>query len=292
MTSLTAQSSPARSAAAATAASTDAGLESLAQLLKRYRSDKFWRHHYEHYYEKWFGPLRHVAGLRMAEIGAERGRSLDVWKEYFDNAALIVGLAYGSGTVESSEAGRFGKDERVKVVNGDQSDPAVLAQLCELGPFDVIIDDGSHVPSHMVISFAHLFGKCIKEGGIYVIEDLETSYWNKRQPDGELPKVYNYELNGGGIGQPPPENAVEKFKQMIDVLMRKQLGYEGLSILPGDDQICSIEFGMNLMAFHKCTQEQRKRPPELGVYGPGGAVDEGHMKEYLNQARVTNPVGI
>lgn len=43
------------------------------------------------------------------------------------------------------------------------------------GPFDVIIDDGSHVGEHQWTSFRALIDH-VKPGGWYVLEDLSTSY--------------------------------------------------------------------------------------------------------------------
>ena len=48
--------------------------------------------------------------------------------------------------------------------------------LIARGPWDIIIDDGSHVPYHQVFSFFCLW-KAVVPGGLYVIEDLETNYW-------------------------------------------------------------------------------------------------------------------
>lgn len=45
-----------------------------------------------------------------------------------------------------------------------------------MGDVDVVIDDGSHHMSDIQTSFEHLFPK-INFGGIYIIEDLHTSFW-------------------------------------------------------------------------------------------------------------------
>jgi demethylmacrocin O-methyltransferase len=41
---------------------------------------------------------------------------------------------------------------------------------------DIVIDDGSHISSHVIMSFSTLF-PALSDGGLYVIEDLQTSYW-------------------------------------------------------------------------------------------------------------------
>ena len=62
-------------------------------------------------------------------------------------------------------------------MQGDQGDEQFLDSMArELGPFDIIIDDGSHMSHHVLASFNALFPH-VRPGGIYVIEDLGTSYW-------------------------------------------------------------------------------------------------------------------
>jgi hypothetical protein len=43
------------------------------------------------------------------------------------------------------------------------------------GPFDIIIDDGSHVVSHMIESFRMLY-PLMRPDGFYVVEDVQTSF--------------------------------------------------------------------------------------------------------------------
>jgi len=43
-------------------------------------------------------------------------------------------------------------------------------------PFDIIIDDCSHLGCHTARSFAHLFTKGLRPGGIYIIEDICTAF--------------------------------------------------------------------------------------------------------------------
>lgn len=62
-----------------------------------------------------------------------------------------------------------------KVHTGDASSPQVLAQLVdETGPFDIIIDDGSHINWHQIITLENLISS-VNPGGFYVVEDIHSS---------------------------------------------------------------------------------------------------------------------
>jgi demethylmacrocin O-methyltransferase len=54
--------------------------------------------------------------------------------------------------------------------------PFLDSVLAEHGAPELIIDDGSHINEHIITTFKHLFPR-LKEGGYYVIEDTQTSYW-------------------------------------------------------------------------------------------------------------------
>ena len=51
------------------------------------------------------------------------------------------------------------------------------------GPFDIIIDDGSHLSLHQIGTFEALYGS-LKTAGLYIIEDVQTSYWAQEPWDG------------------------------------------------------------------------------------------------------------
>lgn len=62
---------------------------------------------------------------------------------------------------------------------GSQEDVPFLQRLAsDMKPFDVIIDDGGHTMNQQKTSIAMLL-PLVRSGGIYVIEDLETSYMSK-----------------------------------------------------------------------------------------------------------------
>lgn len=128
-------------------------------------SDKVYRHHYERYYEPWLKDIRCKPGLKIVEIGAERGRSLKVWDDFFTAPETIVGVAYGIS--QSRMFNRLGA--RTFVLWGDQSKNETMQELITKGPWDVIIDDGSHLPSHMIYTMFALW-QSVKPGGLYIIE--------------------------------------------------------------------------------------------------------------------------
>jgi hypothetical protein len=124
-----------------------------------------WRHYLE-IYQRY---LHAFQGRRCTylEIGVENGGSLQIMRDYLGKEARIVGL-----DVNPACAALGGE-----IHIGDQSDPAVLARLVDsCGPFDIVIDDGSHIADHQLVSFFNLF-PALKEGGIYIVEDLHASFW-------------------------------------------------------------------------------------------------------------------
>ena len=148
-------------------------MTSLTTFMNRHGTDKFFTHRYDEEYARHFEPLRDRS-LKILEIGvggygSERrgGEMLKVWRDYFPHSR-IVGL--------DSEPKTLRLGDRVNVYAGNQHDVDYMEGLSEsAGPFDIIIDDGSHRPGDQFTSFATMF-PLMNPGGIYVIEDLETSY--------------------------------------------------------------------------------------------------------------------
>jgi hypothetical protein len=134
-------------------------------------------HKWTHYfatYETIFAPSR-TRALRILEIGIYQGASLRLWRSYFENPeAVIVGIDIDR-TCTRFDSPR----ENVHVRIGNQADPVFLDTVTrDFGPFDIIIDDGSHHSSHLIQSFNHLFVGALKDDGIYVAEDLHANYWS------------------------------------------------------------------------------------------------------------------
>ena len=133
-------------------------------------------HNYTKLYSIYFDPIRN-AKLKIFEIGIGRGGSLKMWKEFFPHAE-ITGM--------DIDDARHMAEDRINIYHGDQTDLNLLNKINEKhGPFDIIIDDGSHIDECTKISFEHLF-PLLKQGGLYIIEDLHTCYWNKGKKENEV----------------------------------------------------------------------------------------------------------
>jgi hypothetical protein len=130
--------------------------------------------HYFRIYEAIFAPYRDRA-LRILEIGIYQGASLRLWRSYFQNPkTIIVGIDIDQSCIRFDSPG-----ENVHVCIGNQADPDFLDEVTrKYGPFDIIIDDGSHHSSHLIQSFNHLFIGALKNDGIYFAEDLHANYWS------------------------------------------------------------------------------------------------------------------
>jgi hypothetical protein len=143
------------------------GRRTLEEIGRSSGTDKISIHGYHSFYQHYFEAWRDRTFI-LLEIGVDEGKSLRMWEEYFEKA-VIVGM-------DIHEKCRRYNTNRTKVVIGDQMDTAFLAKVSkECGPFGIVIDDGCHRMAEQMTSFLKLLPH-VSQDGLYVIEDLETSY--------------------------------------------------------------------------------------------------------------------
>ncbi|HVQ07454.1 MAG TPA: class I SAM-dependent methyltransferase [Allosphingosinicella sp.] len=125
--------------------------------------------HYLPIYDRLFALYR-ARPVTFLEIGVNRGGSLEMWRRYFGAEAVIAG-------VDIDEVCASRVDPPNQVFIGSQADPAFLEDVvARVGRPDIVLDDGSHVAEHQRVSFDTLF-PLLKDGGLYLIEDIATAYW-------------------------------------------------------------------------------------------------------------------
>ena len=192
--------------------------------------DKAMVHGYHRFYEQAFPPFQNKLGLRLLEIGLDKGASLITWLKYFKNAANdgIQGLdcekmpngngrgdfcADGDAILAACVREHVEGCDRLRFFYGSQDDPAFLKRLVQEGAkldpdvmfkgdeppqtwvdggWDIVIDDGSHLPRHQLVSFCALF-PFVRPGGLYIIEDIESSYYNA-----PTPSLYGVKIRDAG----------------------------------------------------------------------------------------------
>lgn len=134
-------------------------------------------HKWVHYLPVYEGLIDRSRPLRMLEIGVFQGGSLAMWRDYLDPGSVIVGVDIDPGCKQFDDPRR-----QVHVrIGGQQDRDFLLSVVKEFGPFDVIIDDGSHMTSHMVESFRQLFATALVDGGLYIAEDVHSNYWKSHR---------------------------------------------------------------------------------------------------------------
>jgi cephalosporin hydroxylase len=129
-----------------------------------------WMHYFD-IYDRHFRPFRGKP-VNVVEFGVSHGGSLQMWKHYFGPRARITGVDIMPKCAQLAE-------DRIDIVIGDQEDRAFLRSLArELGSVDVLIEDGGHSATQQINTFEE-FWPYITNGGVFLMEDLHTSYWPK-----------------------------------------------------------------------------------------------------------------
>lgn len=186
--------------------------------------NKWWHYFevYHQYFQKYTGKA-----VRMLEIGVSKGGSLQMWRHYFGEKAVIVGIDIDRSCQQYEE-------DNVHVRIGSQDDPDFLQKVYEeFGPFDIVLDDGSHVVKHQIASFQILF-PLLNNGGIYLCEDTHTSYWTS----------FGGKLRG--------DTFIEFAKKLVDELHYQHIEQDDEVLFPQfRHQIRGIHFYDSMVVFEK-----------------------------------------
>jgi SAM-dependent methyltransferase len=129
----------------------------------------------------------------VLEIGVQNGGFLQVLSKYLKNASLY-------GVDIDPKVLNLKLEPNIHIYNFNITDETALKKNLKKIEFDIIIDDGSHLCSDIIQTFKILFSK-LKPGGVFLIEDLHTSYWDSH--------------GGSYLGT---DSAIEFFKKFADLL--------------------------------------------------------------------------
>ena len=206
---------------------------SLTELAQEFGSDKWGIHRYTPHYERHFAHLRDremvVVELGIGGYARERegGASLRMWKWFFPRAQVV-----GVDIQDKS----FVREERIASYQGSQTDRRLMRRLVRrFGAPTIVIDDGSHRPAHVIKSFAILF-PMLADAGLYVIEDIQTSYWPQWK---------------GSLDLDDPNTSMAMVKRLVDGLNYEEFLAEDYEPTYTDLNIVGVHCYHNLVVIEK-----------------------------------------
>ncbi|MGL6187867.1 MAG: class I SAM-dependent methyltransferase [Holosporales bacterium] len=153
----------------------------------------------------------------VLEIGVQNGGSLQNWKRYFVN-----GVIYGIDI--DPKVCKVPLGEGIYTYCFNATDPHATQKNLNDLTFDCIIDDGSHFSSDVIASLK-IFFKRLKPGGVYVIEDLHTSYWSS---------------HGGGLLK--KGTSIEFLKKIVDLMNHDHIQPSFFSSQASEEELYFIQW--------------------------------------------------
>jgi hypothetical protein len=175
-------------------------------------TDKCQVHGYHRFYPLFLAALNADSEFTIVEIGYGAGESMPMWKELFPKAFYVC--------IDKDVSG---EGDGYLLIKADQNNPAEIEAATKKIPRPVrlIVDDGSHHPQHQLTTFSALFQYLLEPGGIYVVEDIETSYWLAGQ-------LYGNAMRYGLFSR---WSAIEAFKLAADFTNRAFLAEQDRDLL-------------------------------------------------------------
>ena len=205
-------------------------------------SDKVSGHGYQRIYPRLLWSLRKDK-LKVLEIGVQEGNSISLWSEYFAPSEV---------TQVCVDITDKSLPENIKFVKLDQSNEVSLKEFVVAHfDFDLIVDDGSHIPQHQLLTLKVLWAALLP-GGIYILEDIETSYWGNS-------RLYGYRFNSNKYLQ-NTVNVVKDFVEFINEGMSRRIRRLPLGLESVASEVESVTFGYNSIILVK------KNPEEFAKY--------------------------
>jgi demethylmacrocin O-methyltransferase len=207
----------------------DTGNE-LKKISELYKSDKL-EHGYIDIYDSYFKKIKDNE-LKILEIGIADGKSLLTWSDYFKNST-IIGIDIHKIDIIQNKLNR----KNIKIYQGSQSDNIFIKKIIyQYGNFDIIIDDGSHLTKDVKKSF-HLLFPSLNNNGLYIVEDMQTSY--------------NHFFGGNPFDLKYSNSHMNFFKNLTDRLNYQEIANPFYIKNKYDSKIINISFYHNLVFLRK-----------------------------------------
>ncbi len=130
-------------------------------------------HFYTHIYDSYLSRVK-GSEITFLEIGFATGGSAQMWDTYFTNPNTeLYFIDIDEKCFNHTE--KLSKRCSLYMANQEKKDELISTISIINKKFDIIIDDGGHTMNQQRVSFETLF-PFVKPGGVYIVEDLQTSY--------------------------------------------------------------------------------------------------------------------
>ena len=155
-----------------------------------------------------------------------------MWRDYFGDQAQIF-------AIDINPLCKQFENKNTKIFIGSQDDREFLRELKNKVPkFDIVIDDGGHTMRQQIVSFEELY-EHVKDDGLYLCEDLHTSYWE------------NY---GGGYKK--KDSFIEYSKNFIDSINAWHSKDKNLKVTSFTKATDSLHYYDSVLVIHKRRRTQ------------------------------------
>lgn len=164
-------------------------------------------HNYLNQYETFIQKYRNST-MNILEIGGRTSASARLWTRFFPNATLHV--------IDTHPTSELYSIPRVKVLQIDNYSKESIAKVAEVIQPTLALDDGTHKWSHQMAGLHSIFPS-IKPGGLFIIEDLQTSFGPYEKTHGDTDEsTANFLLRFAsgllaGTLAPKPNNTAERY---------------------------------------------------------------------------------
>ena len=214
-------------------------MSELNELGLKFGTDKASNYHgYLTIYEKLLEPLK-LKEFNLFEIGwggytfpDRGGNSARMWAEYFPNANILC--------LEKYKKDPIPEDSGIVLFEGEEDDEKTVSEIMTTYKPLVVLNDASHNNQKLIKNFEICFS-LMPSGGIYIGEDLHTSYWDSE------------EYQGDDSGDGCAKTSTNFFKKLTDVLnwehIERKENYNGLEKY--ENQIEYIHFYPKLVIIKK-----------------------------------------
>ena len=149
-------------------------MDKLSKIAKTKDTDKgIDMHGYTEWYEPFFAKYKKP---KIFEIGVLNGGSIYMYNDYYKGDCEIwcADINDKTSLFKDMPNVHFVQLDQIKREDWDR----FLNEIGDL-KFDIIIDDGSHYYVHQMITLSKMH-KSVSKNGIYILEDLHTSMYNKK----------------------------------------------------------------------------------------------------------------